>query len=64
MKKALDEAKAAFEQEEIPIGAVVVYENKIIEMNNISSLNIPCIDSYENNLVCTSGKIIFYWSFN
>ncbi len=30
MKKALDEAKAAFEQEEIPIGAVVVYENKII----------------------------------
>ena len=30
MRKALDLASQAFEEDEIPIGAVVVYENKII----------------------------------
>ena len=30
MKKALDEAHAAFEKDEVPVGAVIVYKNKII----------------------------------
>lgn len=30
MKRALVEAERAFEEEEIPIGAIVVYENRII----------------------------------
>ena len=30
MKKALNEAERAFEEDEIPIGAIVVYENRII----------------------------------
>ncbi len=30
MKKALDEAQLAFEQDEVPVGAVIVYKNKII----------------------------------
>ena len=30
MKRALNEAKAAFEQGEIPVGAVIVIDNKII----------------------------------
>jgi len=30
MKKALDEARKAFEKKEIPVGAVIVHENEII----------------------------------
>ena len=30
MKQALNEANAAFDKEEIPIGAVIVFENQII----------------------------------
>src|SRR5690606_29548009 len=30
MRKALDEAKAAFERGEVPVGAVIVSQNKII----------------------------------
>ena len=34
MRKALDLASQAFEEDEIPIGAVVVYENKIIHFGS------------------------------
>ena len=30
MKQALREAEKAFEQDEVPVGAVVVYENRVI----------------------------------
>ena len=30
MRKALDEAQTAFEKDEVPVGAVIVYKNKII----------------------------------
>ena len=30
MRKALDEAQTAFEKDEVPVGAVIVYNNKII----------------------------------
>lgn len=30
MREALKEAKGAFEEEEVPVGAVVVYENRVI----------------------------------
>jgi tRNA(adenine34) deaminase len=41
MKQALIEANKAFEQDEIPIGAVIVWENKIIARahNQTESLN-------------------------
>lgn len=41
MKQALIEAKKAFEQDEVPIGAVIVWQNKIIARahNQTESLN-------------------------
>lgn len=41
MKQALNEAEAAYEEKEIPIGAVVVCENKIIarDHNRVQALN-------------------------
>src|SRR4030067_3474648 len=41
MKEALKEAKVAFSKKEVPIGAVVVYEDQIIGRGNnqIESLN-------------------------
>ena len=30
MKIAINEAKIAFEEDEIPVGAVIVYENQVI----------------------------------
>ena len=30
MRKALDEAHAAFEKDEVPVGAIIVFKNKII----------------------------------
>jgi len=43
MKEALKEAKKAFQKKEVPVGAVVVYENKVIGRghNQIETLNDP-----------------------
>jgi tRNA(adenine34) deaminase len=43
MFAALNEAEKAFEEEEIPVGAVVVYKNKIIGKgyNQVEKLNDP-----------------------
>ncbi|MEZ6063957.1 MAG: tRNA adenosine(34) deaminase TadA [Planctomycetaceae bacterium] len=43
MKKALDQAVLAFEQDEVPVGAVIVYQNRIIAeaCNQRESLNDP-----------------------
>ena len=39
MRKALNEAQIAYQNDEVPVGAVIVYENKIIskELNSINS---------------------------
>jgi tRNA(adenine34) deaminase len=43
MKEALKEAKKAFQKKEVPVGAVVVHENKVIGRghNQIETLNDP-----------------------
>lgn len=43
MKEALRQAKVAFEADEVPIGAVIVYENKIIAKahNQVETLKDP-----------------------
>lgn len=43
MRKALQEAQCAFEEEEIPVGAVIVYKGKIIAKahNQVERLNDP-----------------------
>lgn len=43
MRSALDQAKLAFKKDEVPVGAVVVYENKIIGRgyNQVESLKDP-----------------------
>jgi len=43
MKQALREAERAFEEDEVPVGAVVVIENKIIARgyNQVEKLNDP-----------------------
>lgn len=39
MKKALDEAKIAFDKDEVPVGAIVVIENRIIaKSHNLTEL--------------------------
>ena len=41
MKKALEEARMAFAEDEIPVGAIVVFDNKIIGKghNQVEKLN-------------------------
>lgn len=43
MKEALRQAKAAFEADEVPIGAVIVYDNKVIAKahNQVETLKDP-----------------------
>jgi len=43
MRRALDQAQRAFEQEEVPVGAVIVHENRIIGegYNQRETLNDP-----------------------
>lgn len=43
MKEALKEAKKAFQKKEIPVGAVIVHQNKVIGRghNQVESLNDP-----------------------
>ena len=45
MKQALREAERAYEQDEVPVGAVVVYEGKVIGRghNQIERLQDPLI---------------------
>lgn len=43
MKEALKEAKKAFQKKEVPVGAVIVHQNKVIGRghNQVESLNDP-----------------------
>ena len=43
MRQALDEARAAFEEDEVPVGAVVVHEERVIAQahNQRETLNDP-----------------------
>lgn len=43
MRRALQQARAAFEQEEVPVGAVIVYEGRIVGegLNQREALNDP-----------------------
>jgi len=43
MKEALKEAKKAFQKKEVPVGAVVIYDNKLIGRgyNQVETLNDP-----------------------
>ena len=43
MKLALMEAKKAYEEEEIPIGAIIVHKNKIIDEDVFGCDSFPVI---------------------
>jgi tRNA(adenine34) deaminase len=56
MRKALDEALNAFENEEIPIGAVVVYENKIIGKGNNQTEKLVDVTAHAEMLAITAAS--------
>ena len=52
MRKALDEAQTAFEKDEVPVGAVIVYKNKIIARghNLCEKFSLPLVIIYRVNI--------------
>lgn len=56
MKKALDEAKAAFDADEIPIGAVVVFENRIIGKGYNQSEKLTDVTAHAEMLAITAAS--------
>lgn len=55
MNKALDEARMAFEDEEIPIGAVVVYENRIIGKGHNQTEKLNDVTAHAEMLAITAA---------
>ena len=49
MRKALAEAQAAFEEGEIPVGAVVVCQGRIISNRDIDRRYCPCRNAGNNS---------------
>lgn len=56
MNKALDEAKQAFEEEEIPIGAVVVFNNKIIGRGYNQSEKLTDVTAHAEMIAITAAS--------
>lgn len=59
MKQALREAEKAFEQEEVPVGAVVVYENRVIGRghNQMERLQDPTAHAEMITLTAASNHL-------
>ena len=55
MRKALDLANQAFEEDEIPIGAIVVYENKIIGKGYNQTEKLLDVTAHAEMLAITSA---------
>jgi tRNA(adenine34) deaminase len=55
MKKALDEAKIAFEKGEIPIGAIVVCENQIIAKAHNMTEHLNDVTAHAEMLAITTA---------
>ncbi|MBS3913283.1 MAG: nucleoside deaminase [Bacteroidetes bacterium] len=56
MKKALDEAQMAYENEEIPIGAIVVFENKIIGKGHNQTEKLTDVTAHAEMLAITAAS--------
>ena len=56
MKLALREAKIAFEAEEVPIGAVLVYENQIISKSHNQTELLSDVTAHAEILAITSAS--------
>ena len=56
MKLALREAKIAFEAEEVPIGAVLVYKNQIISKSHNQTELLSDVTAHAEILAITSAS--------
>lgn len=56
MKLALKEAKSAYEEEEIPIGALVVHNNKIISKGHNQSQRLNDATAHAEMIAITSAQ--------
>jgi tRNA(adenine34) deaminase len=56
MKKALNEAEKAFEEEEIPIGAIVVYDNRIIGKGYNQTEKLKDVTAHAEMLAITAAS--------
>ncbi|MEW5758710.1 MAG: tRNA adenosine(34) deaminase TadA [Candidatus Omnitrophota bacterium] len=63
MREALKEAKIAFEEDEVPVGAVIVYKNQIIAKahNQVERLKDPTAHAEMVALTCASNYLNNKW---
>lgn len=55
MRKALDEAKTAFEKDEVPVGAVIVSQNKIIAKSHNLTETLTDVTAHAEMQAITSS---------
>lgn len=55
MKKALDEAMQAMEEEEVPIGAVIVHQNKIIGKGHNQTERLTDVTAHAEMIAITAA---------
>jgi len=55
MQKALDEAKSAFEKDEVPIGAIIVSQNKIIAKSHNLTETLTDVTAHAEMQAITSA---------
>ena len=56
MSKALEEARLAFQEEEIPVGAVIVYENQVIARGHNQSKRLNDSTAHAEMIAITSAQ--------
>ena len=56
MKIAINEAKIAFEEDEIPVGAVIVYENQVIARGHNQSKRLNDSTAHAEMIAITSAQ--------
>jgi len=65
MMEAIKEAKVAFDEDEVPIGAVLVYKNKIIAKGHNQVIKLNDATAHAEMLCITAGSIYFNdWRLN
>lgn len=65
MLEALNEAKIALEEGEVPVGAVLVYKNKIIAKSHNTRIQDNCVIRHaEINVIQEASKILKDWRLN
>ena len=50
MDQALDQARASYAEDEVPVGAIVVHENKIIGFGGVS------VRGHKRSILCAVGS--------